>query len=155
MSGVDLGPTADLPLAVKKVLVSLDEPGGRCLVVAADGHRAAWKASAPPTFPVAGLTVELLPAEGAEWWCDACNRELDRSCPIPVEDGWALCRECARRWGFPSGWRRRWGSVRLCQCVPCATAAEGLTRSERRGLLLLAGRLLPTPPTGAPNRHGG
>ena len=150
MSGVDFGPVADLPLAVKKVLVSLDESSGRCLVLDADGHRAAWKSTAPPSFPGPGLTVELLPASGPEWWCDACDRELDRTCPIPVEDGWALCRVCARGWGFPSAWRRRMGAVLLCACGPCSAAAEGLSRAERRGLLLVAGRLLKGPSAARP-----
>ena len=65
MSGVDFGPVADLPLAVKKVLVSLDESRGRCLVLDADGHRAAWKSTAPPSFPVAGPDCRAAPSVGS------------------------------------------------------------------------------------------
>ena len=131
MSGVDFGPLTDLPLGREAGAGVLADERGRCLVMDADGHRAAWKPAAPPSSPVTGVRVVVLPAEGPEWYCDACERELDRTCPIPLEDGFALCRPCAERWGFPRGWRRL-GAVKLCPCDPCAAAAASLSRTDRR-----------------------
>ena len=142
MSGVDFGPLAGVPESATKVLVSLDAGGGRWLVLDADGHREASVAAGPPVSPSPGVEVVVLPAAWAEWVCDVCGRELDRSFPIPVEDGWALCRGCAIEWGFPAAWAAVGGGAEVCPCAPCVSAAAGLSTAQRRGLLLRAGRLV-------------
>lgn len=123
------------------VLVSLDAGEGRWLVLDADGHRAAAVKAGPPKSPGPGVEVLWLPAYGPEWYCDDCERELDRSCPIPVDDNWAVCRGCAGARGFPAAWRSGDGSPRLCPCGPCVAAAGYLSTDDRDALLLRSGRL--------------
>ena len=91
------------------------------------------------------MTVVETPASGPEWYCDACLSELDRTCPILVVAGWALCRGCARGWGFPSAWRAADGSALLCPCGACAVVAEAsaLAGVCARELLFGCGQLAP------------
>lgn len=126
----------------KVVVVSLDAGGGRVLVLDPDGHSEAW-GSTVLTQP--GVKVVELPAEGPKWVCDVCCRELDRSYPIPVEDGWALCKGCAASWGFPSAWLVAGATAATCPCGPCSAVAVGLDDAHRRGLVLNAGRLAVPP----------
>ena len=141
MNGVGFGPLVDVPGGATRILVSLDAGGGRVLVLDADGHREVSAAAGPPVVSQPGVKVVMIPAEGPEWVCDVCGRKLDRSRPIPVEDGWALCRGCGTEWGFPSAWVAPGGGAETCPCGPCAKVAAGLDDAQRRGLLLRAGKL--------------
>lgn len=134
--------STDRPEGGGTVVVSLDAGGGRVLVLDPDGHREAW-GSTVLTQP--GVKVVELRAEGAKWVCDVCCRELDRSYPIPVEDGWALCKGCAASWGFPSAWLVAGATAATCPCGPCSAVAVGLDDAHRRGLVLNAGRLAVPP----------
>ena len=138
MTGSDCDSLTDRPEGAATVRVPLDAGGGRVLVLDPDGHREAW---GPTILTQPGVKVVTLPAEGLEWVCDVCCRELDRSYPIPVEDGWALCKGCAAAWGFPSAWLVPGATAATCPCGPCSVVAAGLDDAHRRGLVLTAGKL--------------
>lgn len=77
--------------------------------------------------------------------CDVCCRELDRAYPIPVEDGWALCRGCATGWGVPVRLAGPFSDRGTCPCVPCSVVAAGMYDTHWQGLVLNAGRLAEPP----------
>ena len=105
----------------------------------------AYRHEGAPTDPGRDQAAEQWLGVFLEATYDACLSELDRSGPILVVAGWALCRGCARGWGFPAVWRAADGAVLLCPCGACAVVAEAsaLAGVCARDLLFGCGQLAP------------